>query len=81
MASRSVTSPSGSARQNQRPMRRRGGLPSMSEKQTQAYLIARDALRRIRRTSALVLPSPDAVPRGLVCHRLRGDESDTKKPA
>lgn len=37
-------------------MRRRGGLPSMSEKQTQAYLIARDALRRLGRTCSLVLP-------------------------
>lgn len=37
-------------------MRRRGGLPSMSEKQSQAYLIARDTLRRIRRTCSLVLP-------------------------
>jgi hypothetical protein len=37
-------------------MRRRGGLPSMSEKQTQAYLIARDTLRRIGRTCSLVLP-------------------------
>ena len=81
MASRSVTSPSGSARRNQRPMLRRGGLPSMSEKQTQAYLVARDVLRRIRRTSGLDLPPPDGVPRGLACHRLHGDESDTEKPA
>lgn len=39
-----------------RTMRRRGGLPSMSEKQTQAYLIARDTLRRLGRTCSLVLP-------------------------
>ena len=38
-------------------MRRRGGLPSMSEKQTQAYLIARDTLRRLGRTCSLVLPT------------------------
>jgi hypothetical protein len=34
----------------------------MSEKQTQAYLIARDALRRIRMTSSLVMPPPDGQP-------------------
>jgi hypothetical protein len=33
--------------------RRRKGTPSMSEKQTKAYLMARDTLRRIRHTSAL----------------------------
>jgi hypothetical protein len=38
-------------------MKRRGGLPSMSARQTQAYLLARDALRRIQRTSSLV-PAP-----------------------
>jgi hypothetical protein len=31
-------------------------LASMSEKQTEAYLIARDTLRRIRRVSSLVAP-------------------------
>ena len=31
--------------------RRRGGLLSMSESQTQAYLTARDVLRRIQRSS------------------------------
>jgi hypothetical protein len=39
--------------------RSRGGLPSLSEKQTQAYLAARDVLRRIRWTNTLVLPPPD----------------------
>jgi len=31
----------------------------MSDKQVQAYLFARDALRRILRTNTLVLPPPD----------------------
>jgi hypothetical protein len=62
MASRSVTPASGNSGRNRRSMPRRGGLPSMSEKQTQAYLIARDALRRIQRTSLLVLPPPDGRP-------------------
>jgi hypothetical protein len=62
MASRSVASPSGNSGRNRRPMPRRGALPSMSEKQTQAYLIAREALRRIRMTSSLVLPPPDGQP-------------------
>ena len=34
----------------------------MSEKQIQAYLVARDVLRRIRRTSSLVLPRSAAYP-------------------
>jgi hypothetical protein len=62
MASRSVTPPSGNGGHNRRSMPRRGGLPFMSEKQTQAYLIARDALRRIQRTSSLVLPPADGRP-------------------
>jgi hypothetical protein len=37
---------------------RQSGSPSMSEMQTQAYLAARDALRRIRRTSALLAGLP-----------------------
>ena len=43
--------------------RRRGRSASMSAKQTQAYLIARDALRRIRRASSLTAAAhsdPDA---------------------
>ena len=36
--------------------RRRGGLPSMSESQTRAYLTARDVLRRIQRLSPLHFP-------------------------
>jgi hypothetical protein len=41
-----------------RRSRDRGGLPSLSEKQTQAYLAARDVIRRILRTNTLVLPPP-----------------------
>jgi hypothetical protein len=70
MSSRSRTS---SSRNPERIIRTtmwgRGGLPSMSEKQTQAYLIARDVLRRIRRTCSLVMPPPDE-DQG-VSHRVR----------
>ena len=54
MSSRFGASLSGHAGRGGETMRGRGGSFYMSEKQTQAYLIARDALRRIRRTSALV---------------------------
>ena len=43
-----------------RRRRNRGGLPSFSEKQTQAYPTARDVIRRIRRTSTIVLPPPNS---------------------
>lgn len=33
-----------------------GSLPYMSERQTQAYLMARDAIRRIQRTSSIFDP-------------------------
>lgn len=33
-----------------------GSLPYMSERQTQAYLMARDAIRRVQRTSSIVEP-------------------------
>ena len=36
--------------------RRRGGLPSMTESQTRAYLTARDVLRRVQRSSSLHFP-------------------------
>ena len=42
-----------------RRSRNRDGLPSLSEKQTQAYLTARDVIRRIQRTNTLVLPPPN----------------------
>ena len=32
-----------------------GSLPYMSERQTQAYLMARDAIRRIQRTSSIIV--------------------------
>jgi hypothetical protein len=35
-------------------------MPSMSEKQAEAYLAARDALRRIRQTSSFLTPPPAA---------------------
>jgi hypothetical protein len=59
MSSRLSASLSGTAGQTRRTMRRHSGLPFMSEQQAQAYLIARDALRRIRRTSSLVLSPQD----------------------
>ncbi len=34
--------------------RRSGAIPYMSERQLQAYLLARDAVRRVQRTSSLV---------------------------
>ena len=40
-----------------RALGRREGLPWMTDKQTEAYLIARDALRRIQRSSPLVVPA------------------------
>ena len=42
----------------------RGGRPSLSERQTLAYLAARDVLRRIQRTHTLVLPSPKLAGQG-----------------
>jgi hypothetical protein len=55
MASR--TSLTGNSDRTRGTMKRRDGLHSMSEKQAQAYLIARDVVRRIRRTCSLV-PTP-----------------------
>lgn len=36
----------------------RTALSALSEKQIRAYLAARDVLRRIQRTSSLVMPPP-----------------------
>ena len=36
------------------PAKRPGAKPSMSERQIQAYLLARDAVRRVQRTSSLM---------------------------
>lgn len=38
-----------------------GRLPFMSERQTQAYLVTREILRRIERSSALAYLTSDAV--------------------
>lgn len=61
MASRSSTSLAGDARRTRRARSRRNGLPPLSQKQVQAYLIARDVVRRIKRTCSLV-PSLDRLP-------------------
>jgi len=79
MHSRPATSLSETAGQTHRTMGRRRGLPSMSEKQTQAYLMARDALRRIQRTSSLLAAPPNARPdrgeRSEATHRWDGSNS------
>lgn len=59
MASRSGPSRAGNAKPNHGFGRRRAGAPYLSESQTQAYLLARDVLRRIQRTSSLLLPPQD----------------------
>lgn len=46
--------------------RPRGGMPSMSPRQTEAYLLARDTVRRIQRTASLI----EAIP-----HRAAGGVS------
>lgn len=61
----------GIKRRSSSMMRRRGGLPSMSEKQIQAYLIARDTLRRLGRTCS---PVPPTVEKGS-----GGDRSETTR--
>ncbi len=50
----SSTPSSGGGRTARNVVRRSGAIPYMSERQIQAYLLARDALRRIRRTPSLV---------------------------
>ena len=52
MSSRFGSSLSKNAGRAHSKNRRRGGLPSMSESQTRAYLAARDVLRRIHRSSS-----------------------------
>lgn len=61
MSSRFAASPSKNAAlmTSGTKSRRRNSAP-MSEKQTQAYLMARDALRRIQRISLLLATSTDA---------------------
>jgi hypothetical protein len=57
MSSRSRTVQARHATRAARSRRSRSGLPSLSEKQARAYLAARDALRRILRTNALLMPA------------------------
>ena len=54
--------------------RRRDGLLSMSESQTQAYLTARDVLRRVQRSSAFAV-NPPRVLRARRYRRARTAES------
>lgn len=54
MASRFGSSLDSSAGQTRRARKSRNGPPAMSEKEVQAYLVARDVVRRIRRTCSLV---------------------------
>jgi hypothetical protein len=56
MSTQSRTLKSQQAVRLQRRRPSRNGLPSLSEKQTQAYLAARDVLRRILRTNQLIGP-------------------------
>ena len=53
MNSQSPTPSSGKGRAALNASRRSGGIPYMSERQIQAYLLARDAVRRVQRTSSL----------------------------
>ena len=54
MDSPSSTPASGRVRSKRRSAKRSGGMLCMSERQTKAYLLARDAVRRIQRSSLLV---------------------------
>lgn len=61
MNSHSPTPSSGKGRAGRNPVRRSGALPYMSERQIQAYLLARDAVRRVQRTASLLgAPSQQA---------------------
>ncbi len=54
MDSRSSMPASGTSFASRTLSKRVAGTPYMSEQQTQAYLIARDVVRRVQRTSPLV---------------------------
>ncbi len=54
MNSHSPTPSTGSSPLPRDPARRPGGLRYASQRQTEAYLLARDAVRRIQRTSSLI---------------------------
>lgn len=66
-SSASLSEASAEARSSTSPGRRSSSL-SLTEKQTQAYLEARDALRRLRRASALLAALPNAGPQPLGAH-------------
>lgn len=61
MQSRPAVSQSKKAKQSHAGMWHRG-LSYMGEMQIQAYLIARDVLRRIQRTSSVVTAQPNSIP-------------------
>jgi len=63
----SQTPPLGRGRVARSATKPLGGIPYMSERQTQAYLMARDALRRVQRTASLV----GAMPQMAADHRHR----------
>ncbi len=58
MRSHSPTPAAGTGRAGRDPLARSGGMPSMSLREIEAYLLARDAMRRIRRTAGLSERSP-----------------------
>ena len=62
MNSRFAASPSKNSAPTSKTRSHRGRLTFMGEKQTQAYLMARDVLRRIQRTSSLLAASTPASP-------------------
>lgn len=54
MNSRSTAPSSGKAGVSRKAVTRSGGFPGMSQRQAEAYLLARDAVRRIQRTASLI---------------------------
>lgn len=50
----STTRSAGRGRTARTTSRRSGALPPLSERHTEAYLLARDTVRRIQRTTSLV---------------------------
>lgn len=54
MSSGCDTSSPSNGRGTRRARKQRDALPAMSERQMQAYLLARDAIRRVQRVSSLV---------------------------
>ena len=67
MNSYSPTPSAGRGRTARRTAKRSGAMPYMSEQQTQAYLLARDTVRRVQRTSSLV---------GAMSHKVAGNFSN-----